>query len=134
MRACVRSLVLGVFFLVIAGCGPGAVKTNFVPPTETAQAALAGALDAWKNGQAKSTINAGDQTVELADSTKQQRKPSSYQIVGPAPAVADDPNPRFTVKLKFEGSSNEEEATYIVVGKKPIWVFSETDYRQFGGM
>lgn len=133
-RACLPSLVFGVLVLVIPGCGSGGGKVDLVPPSDTARAALDAALDAWKNGQAKAIVKGSDRTVELADSTKTQRKLSSYQIVGPAPAAADDPNPRFNVKLKFEGSSNEEEATYIVVGKQPIWVFSQKDYQQIGGM
>lgn len=132
-RAGVYSLIFGVLFLFIGGCS-GRGKADLVPPSDTARAALEAALDAWKNGQAKATVKGGNQMVELADSTKQQRKLSSHQIVGPAPDEAGDPNPRFAVKLKFEGSSNEVETTYIVVGKQPIWVFSEKEYHQSGGM
>ena len=133
-RLCFSWSVFGVVSLALAGCGPATVKTNFVPPSDVAQAALEGALDAWKSGQLRATAKGSTQTVELADSTKQQRKLESYQIVGAAPPVADDPNPRFTVKLKFEGANDEVEQTYIVVGKQPIWVFSQADYRQIGGM
>ncbi|MGH7135958.1 MAG: hypothetical protein ACREHD_09475, partial [Pirellulales bacterium] len=60
------------------------------------------------------------------------KKLTAYEIVGPT--TGEDQNRRFTVKLSLAGAAAPEETTYVVVGKDPLWVFSNESHQRLSGM
>jgi hypothetical protein len=114
----------------LAGCSkPG--EEQFIPPEATARQALETALNAWKEGQAKpGQLSLGTAKIEVLDTVwKSGQKLSAYKIV--AEESANGPR-WFTVKLTL--STGEKTVKYAVLGKDPIWVYGEADYKKLSGM
>ena len=123
-------LVLVSTALVMSGCHKTDVK-DYIPPDEPARKALTAALDAWREGKALDQIGASNPKVEAQDiQWRDGKKLAAYEIVGPT--TGDDQNTRFKVKLTIAGAA-PQETTYVVVGKDPIWVFSEESYKRAAG-
>ncbi|HEX5445485.1 MAG TPA: hypothetical protein VFW87_16785 [Pirellulales bacterium] len=126
-------VVLCCLGLMSLGCGQRSIH-EYVPNDAAARAALTTALDAWKSGKAPDKIGASGPAVQAQDTQwRDGQKLVDYEIVGPAPAVAEDPNRRYTVKLTLAGAAEPRETIYIVVGKDPVFVFSQTSYQQLSG-
>lgn len=114
------------------GCGRQTNLKDYVPAQAAAQRALSAALDAWKSGKQPDQIGASNPAVNAQDTLwRDGKKLTDYQIVGPA--QADDQNQWFTVKLTLAGEPAPKEATYVVLGKDPLWVMSADSYRQTSG-
>lgn len=119
----------GLLVLALAGCSkPG--EEQFIPPEATARQALETALDAWKEGKKPGQFSLGTVKVQVVDAVwSSGQKLSGYQIV----AEESSNGPRwFTVKLTLPGG--EKTAKYAVLGKDPLWVYGETDYKKLSGM
>lgn len=128
-----KSWELCSILTLVAGCTHSVDPKAFTPPDELAHDALTVALNAWESGTVRGAVKNG-QMVELADSVQRSgRKLMKYEIVGSALPQPDDPNQHFSVKITLEGGM-PEDVIYVVVGKDPIWVFRDGDYRQLGGM
>jgi hypothetical protein len=124
------SLIVLSATLLAAGCHKADVK-DYVPPEEAARKALSAALDAWKEGKTPDQVGAANPKIEVQDKQwSGGKKLSAYEIVGPT--TGPDQNARFQVKLTFPDAA--KETTYIVLGKDPIWVFSEESYQRTSGM
>jgi hypothetical protein len=114
------------------GCAKKGSVSDYVPPQEAARTALSTALDAWKAGKAPDQVGATKPAINAQDvQWSGGKKLTAYEIVGPA--TGDDQNQRFTVKLTLDGGA-PQETTYVVVGKDPIWVFSEESYKKASGI
>ena len=114
------------------GCSKPDVK-DYVPADELARKSLTTALDAWKAGRALDAIGASGPAVSAQDTQwRDGKKLEKYEIVGPE--KGDDQNLRFRVRLSFVGEAAPQEVVYVVLGKDPIWVFSEESYRKASGM
>ena len=55
---------------------------------------------------------------------------SQYEIT--VEDKTDDGHHRFKVKMKTD-KTGEKEVRYIVVGKNPLWVYREEDYKKVEG-
>ena len=116
--------------LLAVGCHKADVK-DYIPPEEAARKALTTALDAWKEGKTPDQVGAANPKIEVQDKQwSGGKKLSGYEIVGPT--TGPDQNARFQVKLTFPDAA--QEMTYVVLGKDPIWVFSEESYQRTSGM
>jgi hypothetical protein len=123
-------LTLTAMFTI--GCSKKADVKDYIPPQESARQALSTALDAWKAGKAPDQIGASNPAISAQDAQwRGGKKLTAYEIVGPA--TGDDQNQRFTVKLTLDGGA-PQEMIYVVVGKDPIWVFSDESYKKTSGM
>jgi len=127
-----RSLVLCAFLvygLASAGCKrPTADK--YIPADATARQALETALNAWKDGKTKPeglTVGKAGLVV-LDDSWGAGKKLTAFQIMEEGPV---DGRPWFTVKLTLD--KGEQTVKYVVVGKDPIWVYSENEFKKASG-
>ncbi len=130
--ACVGMSLIGWSLIVVAGCGHADVK-DYVPAETLALKSLTTALDAWKAGRAPDQIGASGPAIEAQDSDwKAGQKLTAYEIVGPEKSA--DQNLRFRVKLTLAGAAAPQEAVYVVLGKDPIWVFSQAAYEKASGM
>ncbi|MGH7191934.1 MAG: hypothetical protein ACREJM_00190, partial [Candidatus Saccharimonadales bacterium] len=86
---------------------------DYVPDDAAGRAALTTALDAWKAGKAPDQIGATGPAVQAQDTQwRDGQKLAAYEIIGPAPASADDPNRCYTVRLTLAGAAAPQEMVY----------------------
>lgn len=111
---------------ITLGCGRADTSARFVPAEETARAAIAAGLDAWKTGTPAGEVPGTKPLVYVVDSYREPKeKLASYEILGEVPGDA----PRcFAVDLRFE-PPRTEKVRYVVVGVDPLWVFRMEDYQ-----
>lgn len=122
----------GMLTLLPYGCSDGDSTAKYSPATDTARQALQGALDAWKRGEPPGKVTGLPIAVEVSDSKRQRGQTlSSFEITGEIPS---DAGKGFSVRLNLENPQEEQQVRYIVVGRDPIWVFREEDYKRADGM
>ena len=123
----------GTLLVLAAGCGSGTKSYDrYVPAAETARSSLQAALDAWKQGLKPGKITTVTPAVQVVDSVWQEgQKLGSYEIL--SDEAGDGPR-WFSVRLKLAGSGAEQVVRYAVVGRDPIWVYREADYKKATGM
>lgn len=102
---------------------------DFIPDAELSKAAVASALDTWRDGGTEAKpVDApdGKVRVECVDNTRAPSRPlEDYTILGETPAT----NARaFVVMLRFADSTETLKCRYLVVGIDPLWVFRQEDY------
>src|ERR1700756_4412416 len=111
----------------LSGCKkPSDVK--FDPNPQRARYAVEVALDKWKSGQEPGRIDAESLEFEVVDSRwNDGAKLSQYEIT--SEDKTQDGHHRFSVKMTTSEQSGEV-VRYIVVGKNPLWVYREEDYKK----
>ena len=119
--------------VAIAGCGSAANTASYVPSAQSGQDALQAALGAWKAGQKLERIDTTTPAVQPVDGQWQAgRKLRDFEVLG---EVAGVEGPRqFRVRLTMEGAAKPQEVIYVIVGRDPVWVFREEDYKKTSGM
>lgn len=119
-----RSLLMLLFLLGIAGCGQTA--KNYTPSVSVAEAALHKGLDAWVAGKPPGEIPEMSPAVHVIDAGRKPNQTlTSYRILG----ETRGPSGRtFAVVLTLANPDEELKAQYIVVGIDPLWVFRQEDY------
>lgn len=123
--AALAALVLAM----LPGCG-GASPEDYSPDTATARDSLDAALAAWQKGGKAAELAAGTPAVYFVDFQWDNGKAlESYQIVEETPAVVESEK-RYKVVLKLKDPAKEEQAEYIAVGKAPLWIFRDEDYKK----
>jgi len=122
----------GLLLLIVSGCDKSSPQ-SFRPEEDVAREALEAALNAWKSGQPKpAPIKDRDPPVHVVDKVWESKaKLKDYSIESVAET---DTTKTFTVKLQLEKFLAPQSVLYIVVGKSPVWVFREEDYKTGGGM
>ena len=120
---------LGLLLPLIVGCGGPPVAAP--PAASDARAALVTALDAWKGGKRPGQFP-GTPTVHAVDTAWQGgQKLTGYEVIG------DEAGPgfrTFTVKLSLGKPPKSEEVRYLVMGKEPVNVMREEDFRRNASM
>jgi len=121
--------LLILFVWAISGCGPKA--PNYVPPRDTARQALETALNAWQNGRpVGKPIEAASLRVQAVDSGwGKGQKLARYEIVDEV--SRPDGKRCFKVRLHLLKPRTTHEVHYLVVGKEPLWIFREEDYKNY---
>jgi hypothetical protein len=113
--------------ILLAGCGATG-QTRFSPGQDQARSALEAALTAWRDGQPYGPIEATP-PVRVADSLWQGGQAiEAFQIRDEQ--SNDDGTKRFAVKLTIKKTKAVQDVRYVVYGRDPVWVFSETDYQR----
>ncbi len=116
----------GLVLLACTGCGPGG-SARYIPTEQTSRQALEAALTAWQNGRQPGPVADGPPSIQAVDSRWQAgQKLSKFEIVGEEPG--DGPT-FFSVKLTLKGQAREQVVRYVVVGRNPLWVYREDDYK-----
>lgn len=128
----VRTACLALLLIVHSGCDKSSPE-SFRPDEDVARAALVTALDAWKSGQPKpAPIKDRKPPINIVDKVWESKaKLKEYSIESVAET---DTTKTFTVKLMLEKALAPQSVLYVVVGKSPVWVFREEDYKTGGGM
>jgi hypothetical protein len=129
---CGLSLALAVATIAFApGCGGS--SRAYTPSTTSARQALDGALAAWQKGTKPDALASASPAVHPVDFQWQAGQAlEAYQIVGEEPGEASEC--RFSVSLKLKKAPGELKTRYIVVGREPLWVYREEDYRRLLNM
>ena len=112
---------------LLAGCD-GTGHARFSPTQDEARSALEAALTAWRDGRPFGPIEATP-PVRIADSLWQGGQAIEAFQIGDE-QDADDGTKRFPVKLTMKKTKAARDVGYVVYGRDPIWVFSETDYQR----
>ena len=121
LATCLLTSILGA-----AGCGGGASEQSFKPQEDAARAALEKALSTWKSGRAQPGEIDQKPKLQVADTDwASGKKLQAFEIGGMEDLGTSR---KFQVKLTLEGAGAPIEATYIIVGKDPLWVFRDKDY------
>src|SRR5262245_30429328 len=125
-------ILAGALPLWMAGCGSATDTSSYVPSQQGGQDALVAALDAWKAGRKPERIDSVKPAVQPVDNQWQAgRKLRDFEVLGEVAGVV---GPRqFRVKLTFEAAP-AREVIYVIVGRDPVWVFREEDYKKTTGM
>jgi hypothetical protein len=125
------ALLCGLLLLGAAGCRSRSYS-KYVPSDQTARGALEAALTAWREGRPPGEIPGASPPVQVVDSHwRSGQKLRGYQILEEVPGEG----PRvFSVQLTLENGAAEETVRYVIVGKSPLWVYREDDYKAPAGM
>jgi hypothetical protein len=123
----------GCFAILVAisGCGGGGGTSAYVPSDSVSRDALTAALTAWKDGKPLGRIETTKPPTEPLDwQWKAGQKLRAFEIVG---EVASDGPKQYRVRITLEGAP-AKEVIYVIVGRDPLWVFREEDYKRTAGM
>lgn len=119
--------------LVLAACavnlGCGRKAPNYIPSSKTSRESLEAALTAWVNGQRVGSIPNVSPPLQVVDSAwfKGQRL-ASYEIL--SEETTREGLPCFSVRLRKSEPYGEETVRYLVIGRSPVWVYREEDYKR----
>jgi hypothetical protein len=122
-----------IFLCILAGgCGSPTVA-DYIPNDQAGKQAVETALSAWQRGEPMALIENQDTTaVQPQDSDwKRGKKLVSYVITDELPS--DEGPKQFAVRLTLERERAPIETIYFVLGKDPLWVFRDRDYKQATG-
>jgi hypothetical protein len=128
----VAVLILGLSLVAGSGCSRG--YQRYIPSEDKAKQALEAALSAWQEGKKPGVIDGAPMALEAVDSQWQRgQQLRSYEILNEEP---NENGPRvFAVKLVMARPANKEVTVrYFIVGKEPLWVYREDDYKAPAGM
>jgi hypothetical protein len=122
----------GLLCTVGAGCSNKGYD-KYVPSQDKARQALEATLNAWRDGKKPGAVEGAPVGVQAVDSYWQQgEKITGYEI------LQEEPNegPRvFSVQLTMQRPPGKQvNVRYFVVGKEPLWVYREDDYKAPAGM
>lgn len=117
--------------VVLAACGASTGcrrSPDYIPSVKTSRQALETALSAWVNGQPVGPIDTVSPPVQVVDNAwwKGQRL-ASYEVLDEE--TTKEGLPCFSVLLHKSKPSGEETVRYVIVGKSPVWVYREEDYK-----
>jgi hypothetical protein len=130
-----RSLPVGLalcsFLVVCAGCSNRGYN-QYIPSDDSARQALEASLNAWQDGKKPGPIEGAPQPVQAVDSRWQAGQVlKSYEILNEEKSEG----PRvFSVRLTLQKPAAQQTVRYIVLGKDPLWVYREDDYKAPAGM
>ncbi len=132
VRLLLCALVCGLLLAAGTGCSSGYSK--YIPSENKAKQALEAALNAWKEGKKPGVIEGAPMALEAVDSQwRRGQQLRSFEILSEEP---NENGPRvFSVKLVMAQPANQEVTVrYFIVGKEPLWVYREDDYKAPAGM
>ena len=116
--------------LALAGCSRGTER--YIPSEQASRQALEAALTAWQNGRPPGEVAGGPPAVRVVDSKwLAGQKISTFEILGEDSKQGPT---FFSVRLTPRGAGQEQVVRYVVVGRDPLWVYREDDYKTSAGM
>jgi hypothetical protein len=116
--------------LAAAGCNSRSTS-KYVPAQESARKALEQSLDAWQNGQPPGLISDAPQVQAVDSYWRAGQKLVSYEIL--EEEASEGPRV-FSVRLNVQRARQPQTVRYYVVGRDPMLVYREDDYKAPAGM
>lgn len=114
---------------LLASCGGERPPAG--PSSADARTALVATLDAWKSGRKPGPIE-GTPPIFAVDSAWQSgQKLAGYEVLGDEPV---DGVVAFNVRLSLVRPDRREETRYLIMGRSPINVMREDDFRRNASM
>jgi hypothetical protein len=125
--------ILSVCLLAaLTGCSSNSTTDKFIPNQMQAREALEAALNAWVEGKKPGGIEGTPIPVQAADSQwSAGMKLVSFEIIE---QVEGEVPPAYIVQLTMQGRSEPLKVRYYVVGKDPLWVYREDNFKASKGM
>jgi hypothetical protein len=119
------ALVSCSLLLAAGGCGNG----RGAPPSDAmARTALEASLKAWRDGGKPGNVAGTDPPVQVLDTPwGQGERLASYEILGEETGTVEK---RFDVRLVLSKPERVQEVKYYVIGRGPVMVFRDEDYRR----
>lgn len=127
------AMTLAAFLSTVsAGCSNKGYD-QYVPSQDKARQALEASLNAWRDGKKPGEVEGAPVVTQAVDSQwLKGEKISGYEI------LQEEPNegPRvFSVQLTMQRPAGKQVTVrYFIVGKEPLWVYREDDYKAPAGM
>jgi hypothetical protein len=123
-------VVAGCLLFVFAGCSNKS-EDRYIPSESKARPALEAALTAWQEGKQPGPIEGSPIPLQAVDSQwRSGKKLTAFEIIEQEPG---DGPPVFSVRLTINGIKEPIVVRYYVVGKEPLWVYREDDYKNQAG-
>lgn len=114
--------------------GCGSPTSAYIPNAATAREDLDTALAAWQKGGKPAPLMKGEHPIYFVDSVWEGGQAlESYQILEEKPTQSETEKCYATV-LKMKKPPAENRVEYIAVGRSPMWIFRDEDYKKQGGM
>ena len=128
-----RRLRLAACCLVLLGLAGCTDKTynRYIPSDDKARQALEAALSAWQSGRALDRIEATPAVQAVDWRWRAGQQLQSYQILQEEPGEGPKV---FSVRLVLQKPTSQRVVRYTIVGRDPIWVYNEDDYKAPAGM
>jgi hypothetical protein len=123
----IKMVAAATLVLFLAGCERSG-NARFTPDADVARSSLQTALTAWRDGRPCGPIE-GTPPIRVADSLWQNGQQIASFEIGDELADADGTK-QYPVKLTLKKGGKVEDVRYIVNGRDPVWIFSETDYKR----
>ena len=125
-------VVLSLSAAACAGCADKSYS-KYVPSEDKARKALEATLSAWRDGKRPGPIEGAPVAVQAVDSRWQYgERIAAYEILN---EEANEGPRVFAVRLTMQRPAGKQVTTrYFVVGKEPLWIYREDDYKAPAGM
>jgi hypothetical protein len=123
------AVAMSLLACLAAGCSN---SSAYAPSGHDSRQALEAVLTAWQNGKSPGTIETTSPPVHVVDSAWQGgQKLDRYSILS---EEDQDGVKRYNVRLSLKDPRGERNATYVVMGREPVWVYREDDYQRMLNM
>ncbi len=117
--------------LNLTGCGG---SKTYTPTAAGAKDTLNRALTSWQKGEKPNALESASPPINVGISDWQSGKVlEKFEIVGEE-AAPGEANKIFTTNIRFKGAKADTKAQFIVVGRAPIWVYGENDFKRLLNM
>ena len=128
-----RRLVGPGLALMLAAClGCGGGYGRYIPSEDASRHALDTALAAWQSGKGPGVLADSSPKVAAVDARwSAGQKLGSYQVIGEETVEGQK---FYSVKLSLKNPPREQTVRYVVIGRDPLWVYSEDDLKSTKGM
>jgi hypothetical protein len=134
-RSCLSPPLIRAVVLIlplVLGAGGCSWRKGHIPPAAPARKAVEDALSAWQKGHAVGMIETASPPVQAVDSGwGAGQELASYEIL--EEVSRPDGKRCFKVRLHLQNPSRDQEVHYLVVGKSPLWMYREEDYKRMNG-
>lgn len=117
-------VLLAVVAVGTLGCGDR--SGSYTPDLNLAEAAVRGALDAWKAGLPPGELPDSKPVVHVTDGGRKAGQTlEGYELLG---ETRSESGRAFAVRLRLANPKEDVRTQYVVVGIDPVWVFRNEDY------